>query len=160
MSATGTGGALGFDLSTRPYIPPLQAGADTVWSGGIMGVQTGETTVAYGRTVRGPDGVARGFLIAAFYPQQLAENLPVSLPADARVTILDQNGGLHYHSDASESATEASGSAGVQAALAGKLVRVVGPAAPIPGDARFGALVPTDRLGWVVGYTRPLGPSA
>src|SRR5207248_10070585 len=79
--ATGTGGALGFDLSSRPYIARLRAGSDTVWSGALSGVQTGETTVAFGRVVGGPDREPRAFLIAAFYPQQFVESLPVTLPA-------------------------------------------------------------------------------
>ena len=108
LIATGTGGALGFDLSTRPYMPPLQAGAETVWSGGIAGVQTGETTVAFGRVVRGPDGAPRGFLIVAFYPQQFVERLPISLPPNARVTVIDDRGAALYDSSPVERAGRAS----------------------------------------------------
>jgi len=155
LIATGTGGALGFDLSGRPYIARLRAGADTVWSGGISGLQTGETTVAYGRAVRGPDAAPRGYLIVAFYPQQFVESLPVTLPEDARVTVFDDRRTLLYDSDPPSSDLDLPDSAEVQAALAGQLVRIVGQPVPLTGEPRFGALVPISRLGWVVAYTRP-----
>lgn len=158
LVATGTGGALGFDLSTRPYIPPLQAGASTIWSGGIAGVQTGETTVAFGRAVRGPDGATRGFLIAAFYPQQFVQRLPITLPPNADVTVIDDHGVVLYDSSPGDTPTELTDSTSVRAVLGGQIVRITGPVDLGNDDARFGALVPIPRLGWAVGYTLPLGP--
>jgi PAS domain S-box-containing protein len=154
--ATGTGGAIGFDLSSRSYIVRLQGGADPIWSGALAGLQTGETTVAFGRVVRGSDGAPRAYLIAAFYPQQFVESLPVSLPADARVTVLDEHGALLYDSDPpGQDEPDVIDSDDVRAALNGQLVRIVGQAAPLAGDARFGVLAPIRRLGWAVSYTRP-----
>src|SRR5260221_13260418 len=43
---------VGADVAGRPYIEPLQAGADSGWSRGLPGRRTGQTTIADGRTVR------------------------------------------------------------------------------------------------------------
>jgi PAS domain S-box-containing protein len=155
LIATGTGGALGFDLSARPYIQELRAGARTVWSGGIAGVQTGETTVAFGRVVSGPADVPRAFLIAAFYPQIFVGQLPITLPGDARVTVIDDRGVALYHSDPDSVPGAVGDSAAVQAALRGETVRIVGQEPLNPGEPRFGALVPIPRLRWTVAYTLP-----
>jgi hypothetical protein len=98
LIATGTGGELGFDLSSRPYIRALQGGVETVWSSSLVGVQTGETTVAFGRVVRAPDGTPRGYLVVAFYPQQLVERLPIALPGEARIRVVDDRGLWLYDS--------------------------------------------------------------
>jgi hypothetical protein len=47
QAATGVGA----DVSTRPYILALQADAQSVWSGGLAGQQTGQTTIAYARAI-------------------------------------------------------------------------------------------------------------
>jgi hypothetical protein len=93
---------VGADVAGRPYIVALQAGADAVWSGGLAGLQTGQTTIAYARTVRGTDGRARGFLVAAFQPLVVVERLPVSLANDARLVLVDERGRVLFASDATE----------------------------------------------------------
>ena len=153
--ASGTDDALGLDLSLRPYIVPLQSGAASVWTGGIPGILTGETTVAFGRSVRGADGSVRAFLVGAFYPQRLVEGLPVSLPPEARVTVIDDRGAVLYDSDASTSPRPHADDGSIQSALDGKIIQIAGQTAPGGDEARFGALVPVPRLGWAVGYTLP-----
>src|SRR3977135_646649 len=43
--ASASGEGIGIDLSARPYLPPLKAGSDRVWSGSITGLQSGDITV-------------------------------------------------------------------------------------------------------------------
>jgi PAS domain S-box-containing protein len=153
--ASGTGGAIGFDLSSRSYIKSLQAGTETVWSGTLAALQSGETIVTYGRVVRAPDGAPRGFLLLAFYPQQLVERLPITLPEDARITVIDDQGLTVYDSAPGERPLESASAGSVQAALAGQIVKVTGGATPAGDDARFGAMLPIPRLRWAVAYTLP-----
>jgi PAS domain S-box-containing protein len=154
--ASGTGGAIGFDLSGRPYIKALQSGAETIWSGSLAALQSGDTIVTYGRVVRAPDGAQRGFLLLAFYPQQFVARLPITPPADARITVIDDQGLTLYDSAPDERPLAPTSSTAVQAALAGQIVKIAGPADPGGNDPRFGALVPVPSLRWAVGYTVPL----
>jgi PAS domain S-box-containing protein len=107
--------------------------------------------------VRGPDGATRGFLIAAFYPQQFVRRLPITLPPNADVTVIDDHGVVLYDSSPEDTPTALKDSTSVQAVLGGQIVRIAGPADLGDDEARFGALVPIPRLGWAVGYTLPLG---
>ena len=51
---------VGTDLSTRPYIKALQAGAPAVWSDTLFGLQSGTVTVAHGRLIASPQGTPKG----------------------------------------------------------------------------------------------------
>jgi hypothetical protein len=90
--ASAEGEGVGSSLARRPYIVTLRQGARTVWSDGLVGLQTGEVTVAFGRPIYGTDGTPRAFLIAAFYPLRVTARLQASLPRDAEVTLFDQRG--------------------------------------------------------------------
>lgn len=150
-------GGIGFDVSDRPYIRSLQAGAETTWADNLIGVQTGESTAVFARVVRGADGAVRGYLVAAFYPQQLIDTLPFDLPTDARVLIINDGGVVIYRSDREDEHVDVSNSPIVWAVLGGTPVRVVGQSVPFPGEPRFGVFAPVARLGWAVGFTRPYG---
>jgi signal transduction histidine kinase len=151
---------VGADVSGRPYIVALQAGADAVWSGGLTGLQTGQTTIVYARAVRGGGGAARGFLVAAFQPQAVVERLPSSLANDARVVLVDEHGRVLYASDATAlgDLDDVSGVPLVRAALDGSTVLLDGDTTPLAPGPQYGALVPVGASGWVVGYTRPVAP--
>src|SRR3954467_3528620 len=125
--ASGTGGAIGFDLSSRSYLKALQPGTETVWSGSLAALQSGETIVTYGRIVRAPDGTPRAFLVMAFYPRQFVERLPITLPEEARITVLDDQGFTLYDSHPDDVPMDPSSSANTRAALAGQIVKIVGP---------------------------------
>ncbi len=156
--ASASGEGIGIDLSSRPYLPPLKAGVDKVWSGSITGLQSGDITVAFGRPIRATDGV-RGFVILAFYPERVLQALRVDFPPDAQLALIDERGRLVYASDRTEPATteiDLIDAPGVRDALTGKVVPVDGVATPLSSDRRYGALVPITRTGWVLAITRPL----
>ncbi len=157
--ASASGEGVGVDLSSRPYLPRLKAGEDKVWSGSIIGLQSGDITVAFGRPIRAADGSIRGFIIVAFYPERVLQALRVDVPADAQLALIDERGRLIYASDRSEPATteiDVTGAPGVRDALQGRVVPVDGVIAPLSSDRRYGALAPIARTGWVLAMTRPL----
>jgi len=157
--ASASGEGIGVDLSTRPYLPPLKAGADRVWSGSISGLQSGDITVAFGRPIRATDGTVRGFVILAFYPERVLQTLRVDFPPDAQLALIDERGSLVYASDRTEPAAkeiDLVDQPGVRDALQGKVVPIDGVATPLSSDRRYGALVPIARTGWVLAMTRPL----
>ena len=157
--ASASGEGIGVDLSTRPYLPPLKAGVDRVWSGSISGLQSGDITVAFGRPIRASDGTVRGFVILAFYPERVLQTLRVDFPPDAQLALIDERGRLLYASDRKEPATteiDLVDQPGVRDALQGKVVPVDGVATPLSSDRRYGALAPIARTGWVLAITRPL----
>jgi len=149
---------LGVNLSRRPYVQALRAGRDTVWSDGLIGLRSGEITVAFGRVIRSPDGTPRGYLLAAFYPSRVIGRLPPNVPSEARVTLIDRRG-LVLHTTYGELRPEQRDVAGrplVRAALRGQVVPVAGPVSLFDDEARYGAFVPIPTTGWVLGFTRPL----
>ena len=150
---------IGVDLSTRPYLPPLKAGAPKVWSGSITGLQSGDITVAFGRPISSATGTIRGFLITAFYPEKVIQVLRPDYPADARLVLIDERGHVLYDSGRQEPAAseiDVSGSPGVATALKGQVVPIDNVATPFTGDPQFGALIPITRTGWVLAVTRPV----
>ncbi|HEY3080290.1 MAG TPA: ATP-binding protein [Chloroflexota bacterium] len=160
--ASAQAAGVGTDLSARPYVQALRAGAETVWSDGIVGLQSGEITVVFGRTIPRPDRVARAYIVAAFYPPTLLERrFPLVLPSDADVTFLDRKG-LILHStsrpDLPLAERQGMGVPGVGPALAGRTTLVENDPTPFGPEPRFGALVPVPRTGWVVAFTRPRAP--
>ncbi len=157
--ASASGEGIGIDLSSRPYLPRLKAGADRVWSGTITGLQSGDITVAFGRPIRAADGSVRGFVITAFYPERVLQTLRVDFPPDAQVALIDEVGRLLYASDRTEPAIteiDLMDAPGVRDALLGRVVPVDGVATPLSSDRRYGALAPIARTGWVLAMTRPL----
>ncbi len=149
---------VGSDVSGRSYIVALRNGAEIVWSGGLAGLQTGQTTIAHARAIRAPDGAVRGFVVAAFQPQALIEQLPVRLAADAELVLVDDNGRLLFESGDNDMDPLADLSSGplVRRALGGETVRLDGERTPFSSGAQYGAVVPVGNSGWAVAYTRPL----
>lgn len=157
VSASGEG--IGIDLSSRPYMQVLKTDVDRVWSGSIAGLQSGDITVAFGRPVRTSAGSVRGYLITAFYPERLIQTLKIDLPPDAQLVLIDERGRLLYATDRTEPARteiDLTDAPGVRDALGGGVVTIDGTETPFQGGARYGALVPIPRTGWVLGVTRPL----
>jgi hypothetical protein len=155
------GEGIGQDVATRPYLAALRAGAETVWTPAIVGAQSREVTVAFGRTVRGPDRAVRGYLVAAYYPPQLLERLSVRPPPDADIAFYDSRGTLLHSSGRSEvpaDQRDASSSPLMQVALGGQVARIDGQTSLYGSQARYGVLTPVPRIGWVVAFTRPLAP--
>jgi signal transduction histidine kinase len=159
--STRDGQNVGVDLSHRAYIRDLQEGALSVWSSGVVGSESGLTTVAHSRVILDLDENPRGYLVAAFYPERLIDRLPDDLPEDAKVVFLDAAGGILY-------ASSDPGSIGLQAnlrgtdfidgALAGATQRISDRQTPFGDGKRYGAYVPVASNGWVVGFTRPQAP--
>ena len=160
--ASGTGEGVGTDLSSRPYIGALRAGARSAWSDSLSGIQTGQVTVAFGRVIQRSDGRPRAYLIAAFYPVRLVTRLQTTMPADARTTLIDRNGIIMHTTFAPAlppDRRDVSSFEPVKQALSGRPVRLIGQGLPFSSnDPRFGALVPVTSRGWVVSFTRPLAP--
>jgi signal transduction histidine kinase len=151
---------VGTDLASRPYIVSLQAGAEPVWSGTLTGIQSGEVTVAFGRSILDAAGARRGFLIFAFYPDRMVTTLGLRTPADGDLALLDQKGLILYETqipDLSADRRDASDTPEVRAALAGQPVRVDAEHTAF-GDGRFGAIVPIARNHWLLAFTRPAAP--
>src|SRR4051812_32137824 len=157
--ASASGEGIGIDLSSRPYMQALKAGAPKVWSGSVIGLQTGDITVAFGRPVVGPDGATRAYVVTAFYPDKVIQTLRPDFPADARLALIDEKAHVIYDSGRREPATaeiDLANAPGVKEALAGRTVPIDRVATPFEGEAQFGALVPIARTGWVLSITRPV----
>jgi GAF domain/Cache domain len=154
----GTTGNVGFDVSNRPYFATLRSGAETVWSGGLAGTLSGQTTLAYGRVVKSASGEPLVYFFVAFYPPQLSDRLPPDLPEDTNVALID-NGGvvlLSSHDLDPETPTrDVSGSPIFQQAAKGNEVVIRNKTTPVDEDKRYGAFVPIKSTGWVIGLTRP-----
>lgn len=157
--ATQSGEGIGIDLSGRPYMQSLLTGADTIWSTGVAGIETGDVTVTFGRTVRDDRGAVRGYLVAAFYPPKLAERLAAWVPADADITLVDGNG-LVLHSTKhpvipfKQRTVQISGLAA--AARESGRARLDGTPGVIDGLPTYGAAVPIPETGWTLIYARPV----
>ena len=147
----------GVDLSSRPYVQALQAGALTTWSGALTGIETGQTTITFGRAITDPSGQPFAYLIAAFYADQLATRLPEGLPAGANVGLMDQNGLLLFSSQEGRPppGTEVRESPVFSAALREGEATVEDGLTPVDGDHRYGAFKRLNETRWVVGLTRP-----
>jgi signal transduction histidine kinase len=152
------GDSIGRDLSSRNYIQSLQKGADAVWSGAIAGSDSGQTTLAYARTIKDQQGNKRGFFVVAFYPSQLLKRLPDDIPGDAEVSLIDEHGLLLYTSsdpDATGKPKDVSASKAFQDARQGRQVSLRSEPSPVDDGDQYGAFVPVEGTGWVVGFTRP-----
>ncbi|HEY3249244.1 MAG TPA: SpoIIE family protein phosphatase [bacterium] len=158
--ASASGEGIGLDLSSRPYMQRLRAGAVAVWSHGIKGLASGRTTVAFGRQVVDAAGRVRAYLVAAFYPPSLMAKLRSTLPGDANISLLDDEGNILYTTHFAEGRTvpDLTKNLAVAAARRGRPVSLRGDAAPFASGDQFGALVPVTRPHWVVVITRPLEP--
>jgi signal transduction histidine kinase len=156
--ASDSGESNGLDLSGRSYIQALKNGAETVWSEAVNGLQTGQSTIAYGRVIATNTGEPRYFLIIAFYPQSLATRLPGDLPPDAHVSLIDANGVVMYNStntDPQAPLEDVSSSPLFQQARDGSTVLIQSEPTPLDSNDRYGAFVPLERTGWIVGFSRP-----
>ncbi|HEY3247178.1 MAG TPA: GAF domain-containing protein, partial [bacterium] len=158
--ASASGEGIGLDLSKRPYLQRLRAGEQTTWSHGIKGIASGQTTIAFGRRVVDTAGHTRAYLIVAFYPPSLMARLRATLPADAMVTLLDDEGNVLYstHFPERSAVPDLSALPSVREVLAGRPVHLIGDAAPFSSGAAFGAMVPVTRTRWAIVLTRPLAP--
>jgi signal transduction histidine kinase len=155
QASSADGSRLGQDLSAHSYIQSLRSGLDSVWSAG--GGESTDVIATYGRTIAGPDGAARGYLVAAFDPTELLQTLMKDLPSDANFVLIDQTGQLIFSAlDPRLETTDVfiADSPLVQTALKGQLQRIDSQSTPFDEGARFGALAPIQTMGWAAGYTR------
>ena len=155
QASSADGSPLGQDLSEHSYIQSLRSGLDSVWSAGAG--ENGDVIATYGRTIPGPDGVARAYLVAAFDPTDLIDTLLKDLPQDANFVLIDQSGQLIFSArDPGLKHTDVyiSQSPLVETALNGQLQRIDAQSTPFDTGSRFGALAPIQTMGWAVGYTR------
>jgi signal transduction histidine kinase len=160
IAASG-GQGIGTDVSGRPYIQALQAGAETIWVDQLIGLETGEFTVAYARAIKDAGGSTRAFLVAAFYPDRLVERLPVRLPPDAAILMINRQGTVMHASDFPDlpiPRRDVASSGFIARTLQGEVVSFTDTALRPGVELRFGALVPVIPPGWVVGFTRPQAP--
>lgn len=148
---------LGTDLGDRRYIQELQSGRETYWSAAFRGAESGNTTVTYSRRIVNSKGETTGFLVIAFYPQELAARLPPELGLEGHVTLVDQNGVLLLQIPEPPEYTlepEYEAWRDLVGAGEGELL-VESDTVPLgPGD-RYGSLARMERLGWTVGYSVP-----
>ena len=156
IATNGTG--LGVDLSARPYLRTLKAGAEKVWSGSLTGIESGEITVAFGRRIGGASAPL-GHLIFAFHPDRLLGSLGLAGAEDSEIVLTDDHGLVIYDSRRTTlTATERDLSQvpEVQRALRGELVRISD--LPLLGEDRYGAIVPIKSVDWAVAYLWPQAP--
>jgi len=155
--SSSSGEGVGTNLASRDYIKALQAGSAAVWSQALSGLETGQTTLAHGRAVTTPQGGAALFVITAFYPDRLAERLPAGLPEEGEVVILDGGGNVLYASQPSPAGRPDGLSTWdpFLQARAGNAAVLRSQTSPLTAGKRYGALVPTQRNGWVVSFTVP-----
>jgi len=155
--SSSSGEGIGTNLTSRDYVKALQNGAKSVWSGGLSGLETGQTVLAHGRAVSGPDGRPALFVIAAFYPDRLASRLPAGLPDSGEVVVLDGRGTVLYASRPSPPPRPdgLSDWGPFLSARAGNTAVLRSETSPLAPGERYGALVPTELNGWVVSFTVP-----
>jgi signal transduction histidine kinase len=156
IATNGTG--LGVDLSARPYLVALRAGAEKVWSGSLTGIESGEITVAFGRRIGAADA-PRGHLLFAFYPERLLTSLSLAGAADSEIILTDDHGLVLYDSlrpTLSAAERDLSAVPAIRGALGGSFERISD--LPLLGGPRYGAIVPVPSVKWAVGYLRPQGP--
>jgi serine phosphatase RsbU (regulator of sigma subunit)/anti-sigma regulatory factor (Ser/Thr protein kinase) len=161
VMAADSGIGIGTDLSSRPYLRALRTGTSKTWSDALVGMQSGQVTLTFGRVILYPDGRVRGYLLAAFYPKGLVERLAARLPPAARITLIDRKGFvLHttYDPDLPVAQRDVSGDTRIREALRGRPVRISERGLAFSQDTRFGALIPIPRTGWVLAVSRPLDP--
>ncbi|HEY6103050.1 MAG TPA: SpoIIE family protein phosphatase [bacterium] len=159
--ASAEGEGIGRSIASRPYIIALRQGARTVWSDGLVGLQSGEVTVAFARPVNGVDGTTRAFLVAAFYPLRVTARLQASLPRDAAVTLFDRRGFIlatTYPVRLTPEQRSVPPAPEVREALEGRPVRTIGRPLPFHREDRYGAVVPVPRAHWALAFGRPLAP--
>jgi signal transduction histidine kinase len=155
QASSADGSRLGDDLSERSYLQSLRSGLDSVWAAGLG--DTGQVIATYGRTIRGPDGLPKAYLVAAFDPTNLIDTLLEGLPDDANFVIVDQDGTLFFSARdpmLENTETNVGDSPLVETALAGELQRIDSQQTPFDTGARFGAMAPIQTMGWAIGYTR------
>lgn len=155
QASSADGSRLGDDLSERSYIQSLRSGLDSVWAAGLG--DTGQVIATYGRTIRGPDGLPKAYLVAAFDPADLIDTLLEGLPDDANFVIVDQYGTLFFSArdpQLEHTETQVGDSPLVEPALAGQTQRIDSQQTPFDTGARFGAMAPIQTMGWAIGYTR------
>lgn len=152
------GGSEGVDLSERSYIQALQAGAESYWSEGLAGLESGRITVTHARRIVTPEGNPSGFLVIAFYPDSLAARLPPGIAGEGHISLLDQKGQLLTQLPGPETAAPPDAMAAwppLEMALSGEEVVLRSEEVPLmPGD-RYVALGTLDGVDWVVAYSLP-----
>jgi signal transduction histidine kinase len=155
QASSADGSRLGDDLSERAYIQALRSDLDSVWAAGVS--DSGQVIATYARTIKGPDGLPKAYLVAAFDPADLIDTLLEGLPDDANFVIVDQNGILFFSArDPQLENTQAyvGDSPLVETALDGELQRIDSQQTPFDVGARYGAIAPIQTMGWAIGYTR------
>ena len=155
QASSADGSRLGQDLGEHSYIQSLRSGLDSVWSAG--GGESADVIATYGRTIPGPDGRPKAYLVAAFDPTELIDSLIKDLPADGNFVLIDQTGRLIFSArdpDLAKSEISIADSPLVQTALNGLLQHIDSQSTPFDEGARFGALAPIQTMGWAAGYTR------
>lgn len=156
IATNGTG--IGVDVSTRPYLIMLGAGAEKVWSGSLTGIESGEITVAFGRRI-GAASAPRGYLVFAFHPERLLTGLGLAGAEDSDIVLTDDHGLVLYHSrrpSMTAADRDLSRLPQIRQALAGEFVRLS--EVDLLGAPRYGAVVPVQTVGWAVAYLRPQAP--
>lgn len=154
--AQATGDDTGLDLSSRPYVQALQAGATRVWAG-VSGIRTGDLTGVYARVIAGQDGRPIAYLIAALRPANATSFLAPDLPPDANFVLIDQGGRVLVsarESGPQPMAADVSSSPLVQPALSGQLSQFSATVTPFDEGRRYGAVVPIPNMGWAVAFSR------
>jgi len=148
----------GLDLSDRSYVKALQDGADSFWSEGFPGLVSGRTIVGHSRRIVTPEGETSGFLIIAFYPDQLAARLPPGIAGEGHISLVDQQGQLLLQLPEPEGGTPLDALTAwpeLETARSGEEVVIQAQDVPLtPGD-RYVALGAMSRVDWVVGYSLP-----
>ena len=152
--------SFGLDLSDRPYIQALQAGATEYWSDGFPGSQTGAMVVAHSRAIVDPEGVTTGYLIVAVRTEALASRLPEGLADKGHISVIDGTGKLILRIPEDPRVplgTDVSEWSGLEAARTKGGLTVQNQAISFAPQDQYGAFIPMSKLGWVVGVTLPSG---
>jgi C4-dicarboxylate-specific signal transduction histidine kinase len=77
--AASTSQGAGTNLSARPYMVALRSGQDKVWTGAFSGLESGQSILTFGRTIRTVDG-ATFYMIVAFTPACSSIACPLTCP--------------------------------------------------------------------------------
>jgi signal transduction histidine kinase len=146
------------NVSDRPYIQALQAGAPAYWSDGLVGSVTGRMVVAHSRAIVSKQGQTIGYLVIALDTDELASRLPSDLASDGHISIIDGTGQLILSQPSNESTAiglNVTDWHGFAEARAGTNTLIKDHALPVAASDRYASLIPMQSLGWVVGYTLP-----
>lgn len=156
--ASSDAGAVGLDISDRPYFREVANGKEWAASDLLISRSTGKPAFIVARRVSAARGTVPVIVLAIVDPQRLGDVLPLNRAGQASIGILDRQGlGVYRYPEVNltwEQRNWAAGDPTVPPALAGK--EATGTFVwLVDGQARMAGRAPIRSIGWVAGASSP-----